>query len=218
MWCLMVGVVWVWNGWVDSDGWCHGGRRLLGHMMLTNGSGFCFEFYFIFLDLFEVWCKWIYLRWDVGWLIGWADLCLIALCDTRSNWVDLGLMEGGFLFLECNVNFYFSKWECMAWIWECMVLIWKMGTSLVIFFSVIFLKIHVLCISFGLVWAFREKHLCYGVKKKVNREHGKKSFGESNDNTRCLIFRSKLVVFNNCWTCLVFSQTSREVYGIYPNQ
>ena len=121
MWCLMVGVVWVWNGWVDSDGWCHGGRRLLGHMMLTNGSGFCFEFYFIFLDLFEVWCKWIYLRWDVGWLIGWADLCLIALCDTRSNWVDLGLMEGGFLFLECNVKFYFSKWECMALIWKCMV-------------------------------------------------------------------------------------------------
>ena len=53
---------------------------------------------------------------------------MIALCDIGSNWANLGLMEGGFLFLECNVNFYFSKRECM-------VLIRKMGTGLVIFFS-----------------------------------------------------------------------------------
>ena len=128
-------------------------------------------------------------------------------------------------------SYYRQPWWTYVWrpisfrlfillsILSLSVLIWKMDTGLVIFFFfVIFLKIHVLCISFGLVWAFKEKHLCYGAKKKVNREHGKKSFGESNDNTRCLIFRSKLVVFNNCWTCLVFPQTSREIYGIYPNQ
>ena len=95
--------VW-WLEWFgfEEDGWVvMGGAVVAGGCwvtMLTNGSGFCFEFCFIFLDLFEVWCKQIYLRWDVGWLIGWADLCLIALYDTGSNWVDLGLMEGGFLF------------------------------------------------------------------------------------------------------------------------
>ena len=164
MWCLMVGIVWVWNQWVCSDGWCCGSQRLLGHTMLTNGSGFCFEFYFIF---------WIYLRWDVGWLIGWVDLCLIALCDTGPNWVDLGLMEGGFLFLECNVNFYFSKWECI-------VLIWKTGTGLVIFFYNLSQNTCLVYI-FWIGLSFKEKRLCYGAKKKMKKQRTweKKLFGES---------------------------------------
>ena len=31
-----------------------------------------------------------------------------------------------------------------------------------------------------------------------------------------LFLRSKLVIFNNFWTCLVFPQISGEVFGIYP--
>ena len=109
MWCLMLGTVWVRNWWVGSDGWCCGGQQLLGHVHNAHQWVWVlFWILFYFLDLFEVWCKRIYLWLDVGWLISWVDLCLIALCDTGSNWVDLGLMEGGFLFLECNVNFYFS--------------------------------------------------------------------------------------------------------------
>ena len=57
MWCLMVRIVWVWKWWVGSDGWCRGGRRLLGHTMLANGSGFCFEFFFFFCVCVCVWCK-----------------------------------------------------------------------------------------------------------------------------------------------------------------
>ena len=209
MWCLMVGVVWVWNRWVGSDGWCRGGRRFLGHTMLTNGSGFCFEFYFIFLDLFEVWCKRIYLSWDVGWLIGWADLCLIALCDTRSNWVDLGLMEGGFLFLECNVNFYFSKWECMALIWKCMVLIWKMGTGLVIFLCN--LSQNTCGLSFQ-----REAFMLWREEESEQRTWKKNPLERVTAVHTVCFFRSKLVIFTNCWMCLVFLQTLGEVFGIYP--
>ena len=59
MWCLMVRIVWVWKWWVGSDGWCRGGRRLLGHTMLANGSWFCFEFFFFFFDLVELIYVWL---------------------------------------------------------------------------------------------------------------------------------------------------------------
>ena len=114
------------------------------------------------------------MRGDVGWLIGWVDLCLIVLCDIGSNWIDLGLMYWGFLFLECNVNFYFSKWESM-------VLIWKMGTGLVICFCNLSQNTWFAYIfSFGLVWASeRSIYVMARRRKWTNREHGKKLFGES---------------------------------------
>ena len=73
------------------------------------GSRFCFEFFFI----------WVFLRCDVGWLIGLVDICLIVLCDAGSYWVDLGLIiwcSEIFVF-ECFVNFFFPKWDCV-WFWK----------------------------------------------------------------------------------------------------
>ena len=98
MWCL-VGTVWVWERWVGSDGWCCGGQRLLGHIHNAHQWVWVlFWILFYFLDLFEVWCKRIYLWLDVGWLISWVDLCLIALCDTGSNWLILVWWREDFCF------------------------------------------------------------------------------------------------------------------------
>ena len=74
MWCL-VGTVWVWGRWVGSDGWCCGGQWL-GHTMLTNGSGFCFEFYFIF---------WICLRCDVIGFV-WLPCVILDLIGLILVW------------------------------------------------------------------------------------------------------------------------------------
>ena len=48
----------------------------------------------------------------------------------------------------------------------------------------------------------REKKICFDIWC-------------SNGFTCSLFLRSKLVIFNNFWTCLVFPQTSGEVSGIY---
>ena len=173
MWCWMVGFEedkWVAISGAMADGGCWVTWCLLLWALVLFWN-------FFDLGLFE----------DVGWLIGWVDICLILLCDAGSNWLDLGLIivVRFFFWMLCT---FFPKWD---YVW-----FWKMSTSLVsFFFFLMFLKYIVMYNLWILIWAWererererergRERCLCSGkrrekMKKMKNVNELESCLGES---------------------------------------